>query len=86
MKLFLDIFMMKIILFFMIFLPSMMTQIYQPLMMVIMIILISLTICFMMGMMNSSFWFSYIMFLIFIGGLLILFIYISSLTSNKLYQ
>lgn len=33
--------------------------------------------------MTKRFWFSYILFLIFIGGILILFIYISSLASNE---
>nr|UOU85042.1 NADH dehydrogenase subunit 6 [Silo pallipes] len=38
------------------------------------------------GYMSYSFWMSYIMFLVFIGGLLILFIYISSLTPNKMFM
>lgn len=34
-------------------------------------------------MISSTFWFSYILFLVFIGGILILFIYISSLSPNE---
>nr|YP_010567291.1 NADH dehydrogenase subunit 6 [Nesodiprion zhejiangensis]UZC33521.1 NADH dehydrogenase subunit 6 [Nesodiprion zhejiangensis] len=34
------------------------------------------------GMMSVSFWFSYMLFLIFLGSLLIIFIYVSSLISN----
>nr|YP_010586326.1 NADH dehydrogenase subunit 6 [Lepidostoma inops]UZZ44101.1 NADH dehydrogenase subunit 6 [Lepidostoma inops] len=39
----------------------------------------------LIGISNFSFWLTYLMFLIFIGGLLILFIYISSLTPNKIF-
>nr|YP_010134344.1 NADH dehydrogenase subunit 6 [Megabeleses magnoliae]QWM93834.1 NADH dehydrogenase subunit 6 [Megabeleses magnoliae] len=35
------------------------------------------------GILSISFWYSYILFLTMIGGLLILFIYMSSLTSNQ---
>nr|QVM79306.1 NADH dehydrogenase subunit 6 [Teledapalpus zolotichini] len=35
------------------------------------------------GMMNFNFWFSYILFLIMIGGMLILFIYMTSIASNE---
>lgn len=39
--------------------------------------------CFFTGLITKRFWFSYILFLIFIGGILILFIYIASLASNE---
>lgn len=39
--------------------------------------------CIFTGLLTKSFWFSYILFLIFIGGILILFIYMSSLASNE---
>nr|BDL61437.1 NADH dehydrogenase subunit 6 [Ilyoplax pusilla] len=42
-------------------------------------ILIALTV----GMANFSFWFSYILFLVFLGGMLVLFIYVASLASNE---
>nr|YP_003204949.1 NADH dehydrogenase subunit 6 [Ditaxis biseriata]ACO92613.1 NADH dehydrogenase subunit 6 [Ditaxis biseriata] len=45
-------------------------------------ILIS-TIC---GMMFSTYWYNYIMFLIMIGGMLVLFIYVTSLASNELFN
>nr|ALO76787.1 NADH deshydrogenase subunit 6 [Chrysomelidae sp. SPH01] len=45
-------------------------------------ILISLTT----GMMNYNFWFSYILFLIMIGGMLILFIYMTSVASNEKFK
>ena len=37
------------------------------------------------GIYTSIFWFSYSLFLIFMGGILILFIYITSLTSNETF-
>lgn len=37
-----------------------------------------------LGSLRISFWISYLIFLTFIGGMLVLFIYVSRLTSNKL--
>nr|UJM44115.1 NADH dehydrogenase subunit 6 [Pseudolycoriella hygida] len=41
-------------------------------------------ISLVLGLMFKSFWFSYILFLIFLGGVLVMFIYVSSLASNEL--
>nr|YP_010486372.1 NADH dehydrogenase subunit 6 [Pseudoechthistatus chiangshunani]UVW93777.1 NADH dehydrogenase subunit 6 [Pseudoechthistatus chiangshunani] len=38
------------------------------------------------GMMNYNYWFSYIIFLIMIGGMLILFIYMTSVASNEKFK
>nr|YP_010534165.1 NADH dehydrogenase subunit 6 [Endelus continentalis]UXX50481.1 NADH dehydrogenase subunit 6 [Endelus continentalis] len=38
------------------------------------------------GMFNLNFWFSYILFLIMVGGLLILFIYMTSIASNEKFS
>nr|AFU50280.1 NADH dehydrogenase subunit 6 [Donacia distincta] len=38
------------------------------------------------GLMNYNFWFSYILFLIMIGGMLILFIYMTSIASNEKFK
>lgn len=35
--------------------------------------------------MIQSFWFSYILFLIFLGGVLVLFIYVTSIASNEIF-
>nr|YP_010384986.1 NADH dehydrogenase subunit 6 [Xenophthalmus pinnotheroides]UPL64996.1 NADH dehydrogenase subunit 6 [Xenophthalmus pinnotheroides] len=43
--------------------------------------LITITI----GLVNFSFWFSYILFLVFLGGMLVLFIYVASLASNEAF-
>nr|YP_010134331.1 NADH dehydrogenase subunit 6 [Megabeleses liriodendrovorax]QWM93821.1 NADH dehydrogenase subunit 6 [Megabeleses liriodendrovorax] len=47
------------------------------------LLLQTLMITLISGMLSMSFWYSYILFLTMIGGLLILFIYMSSLTSNQ---
>lgn len=36
--------------------------------------------------MTQRFWFSYILFLVFLGGLLVLFIYVTSLASNEIFS
>nr|UAM95679.1 NADH dehydrogenase subunit 6 [Coreamachilis songi] len=42
-------------------------------------------IAILLGNTYMSFWFSYILFLIFLGGLLVLFIYVASLASNEMF-
>nr|UCU57953.1 NADH dehydrogenase subunit 6 [Dicronocephalus adamsi] len=39
-----------------------------------------------MGLFNLNFWYSYIMFLIMIGGMLVLFIYMTSVASNEKFK
>nr|AYQ19070.1 NADH dehydrogenase subunit 6 [Cleridae sp. 2 ACP-2013] len=52
-----------------------------------MILLIQTTLTsLMVGLMNLNFWFSYILFLIMIGGMLILFIYMTSIASNEKFK
>nr|QLY90159.1 NADH dehydrogenase subunit 6 [Micropterna lateralis] len=57
----------------------------HPLIITIFIILQTCILILITGILSYSFWMSYIMFLTFIGGLLVLFIYISSLTPNKIF-
>nr|YP_007025681.1 NADH dehydrogenase subunit 6 [Neaxius glyptocercus]AEW68320.1 NADH dehydrogenase subunit 6 [Neaxius glyptocercus]AGA56228.1 NADH dehydrogenase subunit 6 [Neaxius acanthus] len=38
------------------------------------------------GLLNLTFWFSYILFLIFLGGMLVLFIYVASLAPNEMFS
>nr|UOU85003.1 NADH dehydrogenase subunit 6 [Lepidostoma basale]UOU85055.1 NADH dehydrogenase subunit 6 [Lepidostoma basale] len=57
----------------------------HPLIITIAMLFQTLMMSLMIGLMSFSFWLTYLMFLIFIGGLLILFIYVSSLTPNKLF-
>nr|YP_009349867.1 NADH dehydrogenase subunit 6 [Diestrammena asynamora]AQM40003.1 NADH dehydrogenase subunit 6 [Diestrammena asynamora] len=58
----------------------------HPLTMTLIIILQTLLMCLATGIMYQSFWFSYILFLVFLGGMLVLFIYITSLASNEMFK
>nr|YP_010947342.1 NADH dehydrogenase subunit 6 [Mustilizans shennongi]WGO62364.1 NADH dehydrogenase subunit 6 [Mustilizans shennongi] len=57
----------------------------HPMAMGLMILIQTLFTCILSGMMINSYWFSYILFLVFLGGLLVLFIYVSSIASNELF-
>nr|QYC36457.1 NADH deshydrogenase subunit 6 [Illiberis ulmivora] len=57
----------------------------HPLSMGLFILIQTFLICIISGMMLKTYWFSYILFLIFLGGLLILFIYVSSIASNEMF-
>nr|QVT11101.1 NADH dehydrogenase subunit 6 [Rhagoletis cornivora]QVT11114.1 NADH dehydrogenase subunit 6 [Rhagoletis cornivora] len=61
-------------------------QMNHPLAMGLMLLIQTLQICLTTGLMAKSFWFSYILFLIFLGGMLVLFIYVTSLASNEMFS
>ena len=42
--------------------------------------------CIISGILIKTYWFSYILFLTFLGGLLVLFIYVSRIASNELFK
>nr|UGN61742.1 NADH dehydrogenase subunit 6 [Cryptocercus kagongensis] len=65
-------------------LSMMFTQMNHPVAMGLMLLMQTILVCLMSGLMSQSFWFAYIMFLIFIGGMLVLFIYVTSLASNEM--
>nr|YP_009434372.1 NADH dehydrogenase subunit 6 [Athetis lepigone]ATE89015.1 NADH dehydrogenase subunit 6 [Athetis lepigone]ATE89028.1 NADH dehydrogenase subunit 6 [Athetis lepigone]ATE89041.1 NADH dehydrogenase subunit 6 [Athetis lepigone]ATE89054.1 NADH dehydrogenase subunit 6 [Athetis lepigone]ATE89067.1 NADH dehydrogenase subunit 6 [Athetis lepigone] len=71
--------MLIIISFFMLFLNN-------PLSMGLMILIQTLLTCLLSGMLIKTYWFSYILFLTFLGGLLVLFIYVSSIASNEMFK
>nr|ACY00193.1 NADH dehydrogenase subunit 6 [Bacillus atticus] len=58
----------------------------HPMSMGMIIILQTTLIAMMTGMMYKSFWFSYILFMMFIGGMMVLFIYMTSLMPNMLFS
>nr|AYW11938.1 NADH dehydrogenase subunit 6 [Coryphistes ruricola] len=58
----------------------------RPMSMMLFIILQTIFVGLMVGTMMESFWLSYILFLTFLGGMLVLFIYITSIASNELFQ
>nr|QNE85619.1 NADH dehydrogenase subunit 6 [Hybos culiciformis] len=61
-------------------------QMSHPLAMGLILLVQTLFICLMTGVLTKTFWFSYILFLIFLGGMLILFIYVTSLASNEMFS
>nr|WKU83893.1 NADH dehydrogenase subunit 6 [Claraeola sicilis] len=78
--------MIQLILYIMILmLGFMFMQMNHPLSMGMMLLIQTIMICCISGMMTKSFWFSYMLFLIFIGGMLVLFIYVTSLASNEMF-
>nr|YP_010613573.1 NADH dehydrogenase subunit 6 [Rivellia apicalis]WAR64265.1 NADH dehydrogenase subunit 6 [Rivellia apicalis] len=62
------------------------TQMSHPLAMGLMLLIQTLLISLMTGLITKTFWFSYILFLIFLGGMLVLFIYVTSLASNEMFS
>nr|YP_010385156.1 NADH dehydrogenase subunit 6 [Tritodynamia horvathi]UPM51610.1 NADH dehydrogenase subunit 6 [Tritodynamia horvathi] len=62
------------------------TQLSHPLAMGFMLFIQTIMISITTGIYNFSFWFSYILFLVFLGGMLVLFIYIASLASNEAFS
>nr|YP_010117815.1 NADH dehydrogenase subunit 6 [Cryptotermes havilandi]QPN53787.1 NADH dehydrogenase subunit 6 [Cryptotermes havilandi]URX52848.1 NADH dehydrogenase subunit 6 [Cryptotermes havilandi]URX52887.1 NADH dehydrogenase subunit 6 [Cryptotermes havilandi] len=68
-------------------LSSMMfTQMNHPLAMGMMLLMQTTMMCLISGLMHQSFWFQYILFMVFIGGMLVLFIYVASLASNEMFS
>nr|UPX88366.1 NADH dehydrogenase subunit 6 [Leptogaster cylindrica] len=58
----------------------------HPLALGLMLLCQTLIISLMSGVIAKTFWFSYILFLIFLGGMLVLFIYVTSLASNEMFS
>nr|YP_009250477.1 NADH dehydrogenase subunit 6 [Coptotermes heimi]AMX22676.1 NADH dehydrogenase subunit 6 [Coptotermes heimi] len=64
----------------------MFTQMKHPLAMGMTLLLQTTMTCLISGTMYKSFWFSYILFMIMIGGMLVLFMYMTSLASNEMFS
>nr|QUB07095.1 NADH dehydrogenase subunit 6 [Chlamisus sp. N29] len=58
----------------------------HPLTMGLMLLIQTVLIAMITGMMSYNFWFSYMIFLAMIGGMLILFSYMTSLASNEKFK
>nr|AYV91145.1 NADH dehydrogenase subunit 6 [Parantica sita]UXD06487.1 NADH dehydrogenase subunit 6 [Parantica sita]WAX37266.1 NADH dehydrogenase subunit 6 [Parantica sita] len=69
-----------------IYFSMIMLFINHPLSMGLLILIQTLLLCIISGMIINTYWFSYILFLIFLGGLLVLFIYVSSIASNEMFK
>nr|QRM17307.1 NADH dehydrogenase subunit 6 [Cordylepherus sp. YY-2021] len=69
-----------------IFLSIMMIFMLHPLSMGAIMLLQTLIISLMIGLTNFNYWLSYILFIVMVGGLLILFIYMTSIASNEKFK
>nr|YP_010883679.1 NADH dehydrogenase subunit 6 [Simulium jisigouense]WIV81719.1 NADH dehydrogenase subunit 6 [Simulium jisigouense] len=58
----------------------------HPLAMGFMLLTQTLLISIVTGLLSKTFWFSYILFIVFLGGMLVLFIYVTSLASNEMFM
>nr|AVN67316.1 NADH dehydrogenase subunit 6 [Blaberus discoidalis] len=58
----------------------------HPLAMGLILLIQTMFISIITGLLSQSFWFSYVLFLIFLGGMLVLFIYVASLASNEMFS
>nr|QWB85713.1 NADH dehydrogenase subunit 6 [Chlorophorus diadema diadema] len=67
-------------------LPIMFLFMSHPLSFGLILLVQTLLVALITGMLNSNFWFSYILFLIMVGGMLILFIYMTSIASNEKFK
>nr|YP_010998696.1 NADH dehydrogenase subunit 6 [Ocypode sinensis]WPM86856.1 NADH dehydrogenase subunit 6 [Ocypode sinensis] len=61
------------------------TQLSHPLALGLTLLIQTTLISVTVGMSTYSFWFSYILFLVFLGGMLVLFIYVASIASNEAF-
>nr|AIY61682.1 NADH dehydrogenase subunit 6 [Serritermes serrifer] len=64
----------------------MFTQSKHPMAMGMALLIQTMLMCMISGVMYKSFWFSYILFMIMIGGMLVLFMYMTSLASNEMFR
>nr|QHD47897.1 NADH dehydrogenase subunit 6 [Niponiella limbatella] len=62
------------------------TQMKHPLALGLVLLIQTLLISLITGVTTQSYWFSYILFLVFLGGMLVLFIYVTSLASNEMFS
>lgn len=58
----------------------------HPLAIGVVLLLQTLITTLITGLITSTYWFSYILFLVFLGGILVLFIYVTSLASNEMFK
>nr|YP_448748.1 NADH dehydrogenase subunit 6 [Petrobius brevistylis]AAX39860.1 NADH dehydrogenase subunit 6 [Petrobius brevistylis] len=63
-----------------------MISVNHPIAMGLILMLQTTLVAIYTGTLYMSFWFSYILFLIFLGGLLVLFIYVASLATNEMFN
>uniref|UniRef100_A0AB38ZDG2 NADH-ubiquinone oxidoreductase chain 6 n=1 Tax=Esakia lundbladi TaxID=3095926 RepID=A0AB38ZDG2_9HEMI len=75
---------MKILITIMMMLSTMLISLKHPLSMGFNLILMTVTISITMGIMMKYTWYSYILVLVMLGGMLVLFMYMASIASNEI--
>nr|AFQ62396.1 NADH dehydrogenase subunit 6 [Kateretes pedicularius] len=58
----------------------------HPLSFGLILLIQTLNVALLSGNLNNNFWYSYILFLVMVGGMLILFIYMTSIASNEKFN
>nr|APX39241.1 NADH dehydrogenase subunit 6 [Hypocassida subferruginea] len=58
----------------------------HPVSMMILILTQTIMVCCLCGMMSNLWWFSYMLFMVMIGGLLVLFMYMTNVASNEKFK
>ncbi len=62
------------------------TRLVHPLSIGLTLLIQTILISLSAGLITYTYWFSYILFIIFLGGILVLFIYVTSLASNESFS
>nr|YP_009512898.1 NADH dehydrogenase subunit 6 [Zele chlorophthalmus]AXK15290.1 NADH dehydrogenase subunit 6 [Zele chlorophthalmus] len=61
------------------------THKFHPMSMMMLLMSFSLILVLKLNYLNSTYWYSYILFLLMIGGVMILFLYLTSISNNELF-
>nr|YP_010709548.1 NADH dehydrogenase subunit 6 [Rhagonycha nigroimpressa]WCS40144.1 NADH dehydrogenase subunit 6 [Rhagonycha nigroimpressa]WRO44855.1 NADH dehydrogenase subunit 6 [Rhagonycha nigroimpressa] len=75
--------MMMLLVFFIVFLAMIPLFINHPLSVGLTLLIQTILIAMITGLMSLNFWISYLLFLVMVGGMLILFMYMTSIASNE---
>nr|ARI50050.1 NADH dehydrogenase subunit 6 [Steromphala umbilicaris] len=63
----------------------MMPSMLQPLSLGLCVMSLSMALCVLLGLVGSS-WYGYVLFLVYVGGLLVMFAYVSALAPNNFFS
>nr|YP_009919049.1 NADH dehydrogenase subunit 6 [Acnemia nitidicollis]QMP96642.1 NADH dehydrogenase subunit 6 [Acnemia nitidicollis] len=74
-----------IINFFILTMSLLFNQMKHPLSLGFILLIQTMLITLTTGLNSKTFWFSYMLFLVFLGGMLVMFIYVVSLSSNEMF-
>nr|YP_010600866.1 NADH dehydrogenase subunit 6 [Binodoxys communis]WAL07397.1 NADH dehydrogenase subunit 6 [Binodoxys communis] len=83
MNFYLMFFIFNIIMFILMMIPSNLIK-FHPLILSLMLTLYVIILSLFINLLGNNYWYSYLLFLVMIGGLMILFMYFTSIASNEL--